>query len=99
LEIANLRVIGKGTLQGVTIEEQSLADADPSRAELESHEVYFDGTHYETSVYDRTELRPGNEIDGPAIVTDADSTVVVQPDHAATIDRYGNIEINRGAGR
>jgi N-methylhydantoinase A len=99
LEIANLRVIGKGTLEGVTIEERSLVDADPSRAELASHEVYFDGTHYDTSIYDRTELRPGNEIDGPAIVTDDDSTVVIQPDHAATIDRYDNIEINRGAER
>lgn len=99
LEIANLRVIGKGRLQGVTIEERPLGDADPSGAELDSHEVYFDGTHYDTPVYDRTELRPGNAIDGPAIVTDDDSTVVVQPDHDATIDRYGNIEINRGEDR
>ncbi|MDL5363352.1 hydantoinase/oxoprolinase family protein [Halalkalicoccus sp. NIPERK01] len=99
LEIATLRVIGKGRLQGVTIEERSLTDADPSGAELDSHEVYFDGEYYDTSVYDRAELRPGNELTGPAIVTDDDSTVVVQPDQAATIDRYGNIEINRGAGQ
>ncbi|KYH24938.1 hydantoinase/oxoprolinase [Halalkalicoccus paucihalophilus] len=99
LEIANLRVIGKGRLQGVTIEERSLGDADPSGAELDTHEVYFDGTHYDTPVYDRTELRPGNELTGPAIVTDDDSTVVVQPDHDATIDRYGNIEIIRGEER
>ncbi|ADJ14021.1 hydantoinase/oxoprolinase family protein [Halalkalicoccus jeotgali] len=99
LEIANLRVIGKGRLQGVTIEDQPLGDADPSDAELAIEEVYFDGEHYDTAIYDRTELRPGNAIDGPAIVTDADSTVVVQPDHDATIDRYGNIEINRGENR
>ncbi|WP_345779798.1 hydantoinase/oxoprolinase family protein [Halosolutus halophilus] len=96
LEIANLRVIGKGTLQGVTIEEQELAGSDPSGATLDTNEVYFGGDHYETPVYDRTELRPGNVITGPAIVTDDDSTVVVQPDHTATIDRYANIEINRG---
>ncbi|WP_122089206.1 hydantoinase/oxoprolinase family protein [Halalkalicoccus subterraneus] len=96
LEIATLRVIGNGTLQGVTIEEQPRTDADPTGAELDSHEVYFNGEYYDTSVYDRAQLRPGNEIDGPAIVTDDDSTVVVQPDHVATIDRYGNIEINRG---
>lgn len=99
LEIANLRVIGRGTLQGVTIEERELVDSDPSDAEIESNEVYFDGSHHETSIYDRTELQPGNELVGPAIVTDADSTVVVQPNHTATIDRYGNIEINRGEGQ
>ncbi|MDQ2052219.1 hydantoinase/oxoprolinase family protein [Natronolimnohabitans sp. A-GB9] len=96
LEIANLRVIGKGSVQGVTIEEEELTDPDPSNAEIDTNDIYFDGDHHETPIYDRTELRPGNELDGPAIVTDDDSTVVVQPDHTATIDRYGNIEINRG---
>lgn len=96
LEIANLRVIGKGLLEGVTIEESEMAGADPSAAEVEQTEVYFDGEYYETPTYDRTALRPGHELAGPAIVTGDDSTVVVQPDHAATIDRYGNIEIQRG---
>ncbi len=96
LEIANLRVIGKGTIQGVTIEEESLTDADPTAAEITTEEVSFDGKQHETRIYDRTELRPGNEIAGPAIVVEDDSTIVVQPDHTATIDRYANIEINRG---
>jgi len=96
LEIANLRVIGKGTMQGVTIDETEPGEADPSAAVIDSSEVYFDGAYHETTIYDRAELRPGNELDGPAIVTDDDSTVVVQPDHAALIDRYGNIEITRG---
>ena len=96
LEIANLRVIGKGTLQGVRIEEETLTDDEASEAAVDTTDVYFDGTHYETSVYDRGRLRPGHEFDGPAIVTDDDSTVVVQPDHAARIDRYSNIEITRG---
>jgi len=96
LEIANLRVIGKGTIQGVTIEEHELSDADPSAAELATSNVYFDGEYHETPVYDRAELRPGNEIAGPAIVVEADSTVVIQPDHVAAIDRYANIEVTRG---
>jgi N-methylhydantoinase A len=40
-------------------------------------------------------MRPGNAIAGPAIVTDDDSTVVVQPDHTAEVDRYANLEITR----
>lgn len=96
LEIATLRVIGKGTLQGVTIDERELSNSDPSAAEVGTNDVYFDGAYHETPLYDRNELRPGNEINGPAIVIDDDSTMVVQPDHTATIDRYANIEINRG---
>ena len=96
LEIATLRVIGKGTLQGITIDEEDLTDADPSAAEIGTDEVYFDGEYRETPLYDRSELRAGNEISGPAIVVENDSTIIVQPDHTATIDRYGNVEINRG---
>jgi N-methylhydantoinase A len=99
LEIATLRVIGTGTLQGVTIEEREPAGTDPSGAEIGTDEVYFDGDDHETLIYDRAELRSGNELDGPAIVTDDDSTVVVQPDHRATVDRYDNLEITRGEDR
>ena len=96
LEIANLRVIGKGEVQGVTIEEQELVGADASNAKVDINDVYFDGDYHETAIYDRAELEPGNQIEGPAIVIEDDSTIVVQPDHTATIDRYANIEINRG---
>ena len=99
LEIATLRVIGKGTLQGVTIDEHDLGGTDPSAAEVGTNDVYFDGAYHETPLYNRTELQPGNEIHGPAIVIDDDSTMVVQPDHTAIIDRYANIEINRGDDR
>lgn len=96
LEIANLRVIGKGTIQGVIIEEHDLTDTDPSAAEVGTKAVYFDGEYHETPIYDRTELQAGNKIAGPAIVIEQDSTIVIQPAHTATIDRYANIEINRG---
>ena len=96
LEIATLRVIGKGTIKGVTIEEMALGESDSSAAQVAMEEVYFDGAYRETPIYDRTELRPGNVVSGPAIVIDDDATVVVQPDHTATIDRFANIEVTRG---
>ncbi|WP_226004950.1 hydantoinase/oxoprolinase family protein [Natrinema salinisoli] len=95
LEIANLRVIGKGTIQGVTLEESDLGGEDASGAEVGTQEVFFDDSYHETPIYDRAQMRPGNAIAGPAIVTDDDSTVVVQPDHTATVDRYANLEITR----
>jgi len=96
LEIANLRVIGRGTIEGVELDERDLEDEDPSGARTGTHEVYFDDRYYETPIYARSELVPGNVLDGPAIVVGDDSTVVVQPDHIARIDRYECIEINRG---
>jgi len=96
LEIANLRVIGKGCIDGVTIQAVEPGDSDPSDARRDTNDVYFDGSYHETPIYDRTELRAGNEVAGPAIVVEDDSTVVIQPDHTATVDSYANLEITRG---
>ena len=99
LEIANLRAIGRGRIEGVTIEAAEAGDSDPSGAHVGTTEVYFDGSYHDTPIYDRTELVAGNEIDGPAIVVEDDSTIVVQPAYTATVDRYANLEITRGDGR
>ena len=96
LEIANLRVIGKGVIEGVSIEASEPGDSDPSHAQVATTEVYFDGSYHDTPIYDRTELAAGNEIAGPAILVENDSTVVVQPAYTATVDPYANLEITRG---
>jgi N-methylhydantoinase A len=96
LEIANLRVIGKGVVEGVSIEATEPGDSDPSHAHVDTTEVYFDGSYHDTPIYDRTALAAGNEISGPAIVVEDDSTVVVQPAYTATVDPYANLEITRG---
>jgi N-methylhydantoinase A len=79
LEIANLRVIGRGLVDGVDIEERPVGGADPSDARTDHREVYFDRGYHETPIYEREALLPGNRIEGPAIVVEDDSTVVVQP--------------------
>ena len=50
-----------------------------------------------TRYYDRSELKAGNRIIGPAIVNQYDSTTVVPPGVDAHVDRYGNIIIEVGA--
>jgi len=96
LEIANLRVIGRGVVDGVELEAREEVGADPSDARTGYHEVYFEEGYHETPVYDRESLAPGNHVEGPAVVVEDDSTVVVQPGHTARVDRYEAIEITRG---
>ncbi|WP_254545233.1 hydantoinase/oxoprolinase family protein [Halomarina pelagica] len=99
LEIATLRVIGRGTIEGVDLEAREVGGEDPSGARTDAHEVYFDDEYHDAPVYDRGALAPGNVIDGPAIVVEDDSTVVLQPDHVATVDRFESLEITRGEER
>ena len=53
-------------------------------------------TEVPTRYYDRAALRAGNRLEGPAIVHQYDSTTVIPPGLAATIDGYGNIVIATG---
>ncbi len=44
-------------------------------------------------IYDRSKLKPGNKIAGPAIVTEMDSTSLILPGHVGYVDTVGNILI------
>jgi N-methylhydantoinase A len=94
LEIANIRVVGRGKIQGVSLQEsEDGAGADASDAIDQRDEVYFDGDWMETSIYIRDRLRPGNVIPGPAVVVQDDTTTVIEPGYRGSVDRYGNILI------
>jgi N-methylhydantoinase A len=94
LEIATIRVIGRGTIKGVTLAESANgAGEDASEAVLRKERVFFGGEWVETPVYDRGGLRPGNVISGPAIVAQDDTTTVIEPGYAGAVDRFGNIMI------
>ncbi|HEX2729003.1 MAG TPA: hydantoinase/oxoprolinase family protein [Rubrobacteraceae bacterium] len=94
LEIATIRVIGRGTIKGVALAESANgASADASGAVLRKEQVFFGGEWMETPIYDRSELRPGNVVSGPAIVAQDDTTTVLEPGYAGAVDRFGNIRI------
>jgi N-methylhydantoinase A len=93
LEIATIRVIGRGQIKGVSLTEgEDGPGPDSSNAALRTESVYFGGWK-ETPVYDRSGLRPSNVVEGPAIVEQDDTTTVIEPGYRGTVDRYGNILI------
>ncbi len=94
LEIATIRVIGRGTIKGVTLAESANgAGEDASGAVLRKERVFFGGEWMETPIYERGALRPGNVVTGPAIVAQDDTTTVLEPGYAGAVDRFGNIRI------
>jgi len=60
--------------------------------------VYFEGGYHKTNIYLMKELKFKHEIQGPAIIMDQLSTILVEPDCTAVISRTGNIKIRVGAG-
>jgi N-methylhydantoinase A len=93
-EIVNLRAIGSGAVPKPELPVGTTGDADASGAVAEEHEIVFKGERLPTKIYDRAKLAPGNRFDGPAIVTEFDSTTVVLPGYAAEVDVNFNILIN-----
>jgi N-methylhydantoinase A len=93
LEIATVRVIGRGTIKGVTLSESANgAGGDASGAVMRTEQAYFGGW-VETPILDRNGLRPGNEVTGPAVVVQDDTTTVIEPGYRGAVDRFGNILI------
>lgn len=92
-EIVNLRVIVLGP--GAEAVELHLeeGDGDPSRAAVAATQIYAEGATHDGTIYDRSKLLAGDRIEGPAIITEVDSTTLVLPGSHATVDSVGNLLI------
>ena len=92
-ELVNLRAVSEGKPTVVRALRVAQGDASPAAAEMVTHEIYVDGGMQEAMLYDRSKLKAGNVINGPAIVLEMDSTTLILPAHEGQVDEYGNILI------
>ena len=95
VEIVNLRLTATGETDKPPIRPLSLADADPSEAFIVQNRVVFEGEALRTDFYRREMLQPGNQIAGPAIVTEFSATTVIPPNFSAVVDAYQNLILTR----
>jgi N-methylhydantoinase A len=93
VEFVNLRAVGVGAVQKIDLPKFEKEGPDAAAAIVEQHRAYFDGSFSSVNVYDRTRLRAGNRIRGPAIVAQMDATTVIYPNHSGEVDEYLNILI------
>jgi N-methylhydantoinase A len=92
-ELVNLRAVARGQMLDLPALELPRGDGNPGAAKLRDHDLWMDGAPHAAAIYDRSRLRAGDIIQGPAIVTEMDSTTLVELGHIATVDRFGNIMI------
>ena len=92
VEVVNLRLTAIGETEKPAILPEPLTDTEVSpSARVGTKPVVFEGAALPTDFYRREALRPGNEIEGPAIITEFSATTVVPPDFRATVDAYRNL--------
>ena len=92
-EFVNLRAVALGKAPDLPAHELPKGNGDPSAAKLRDHTLWMDGAQQPAVIYDRSKLLQGDVIKGPAIVTEMDSTTLIETRHIGTVDRFGNIMI------
>ena len=92
VQMVNLRVAAIGRLPSLMLRQQSRAGSPPPR----SRPVWFPATGVVTAMVKRREyLQPGDPVRGPAIIDALDSTCVVPPGWAGSVDSQGYIRLRR----
>jgi N-methylhydantoinase A len=95
--IATLKLQAIGMRPPVGLKKQPLSSKDPAAALKRKRRVYFKelGGFVETPCYNADLLLHGNVIEGPAIVEETKTTVVVPRGAELTVDAYENYIIRR----
>ena len=59
------------------------------------HFATFSGVPQQTGIYRREDLRPGMDMQGPAVIEELSSTTVVPPQYTLHVDGYENIILRK----
>ncbi|HEY4073131.1 MAG TPA: hydantoinase/oxoprolinase family protein, partial [Herbaspirillum sp.] len=96
VEIVNYRVTGVVVVPQAPLTNPfaGVQAATVAQALLGKTKVYFGETPTDTPVYDRTRLPAGGTVAGPAILLQADTTIILHEGEKAVVDpELGHIEI------
>ncbi|MCR9137709.1 MAG: hydantoinase/oxoprolinase family protein [Alphaproteobacteria bacterium] len=87
--IINLRSAVTGLRPKFDLRTLAPATSGPV-APKSTRSVHFDDRWHETAIHDRLALPVGTQIDGPAILEQPDTTVLIEPGLTGRVDRFGN---------
>jgi len=92
-EVVNFRVDSHSPLPKLAMQELEVGgDAALAPIPVASRQAYFEerGGYVDTPVYQRAVLAVGQEITGPAIIEQPDTTIILIPNQVGRHDKYGN---------
>jgi len=73
---------------------RALAAVPTGEARLGTRRLFADGGWHEASVWRREALAEGARIAGPAVLQQADATIILEPGSAGVVDSLGNLRIS-----
>ena len=96
-EAITIRIIASAKIEKLDmIKLEKGGDKNPKYAFLYSRETTFDdGKSYDTPRYDRIKLLARDIIEGPASITQHNSTTIVPPNYQAEVLDYGDVRVKK----
>jgi 5-oxoprolinase (ATP-hydrolysing) len=93
IEAASVEAIGGGDAAA-----ERAAERDPRKGGLEPAarvRMFCEDAWHETPIFRRDDTRPGDTIDGPAIIAEANATTVVEPGWQARVTELDHLVLTR----
>jgi len=90
VELINLRITIRGITEKPVIDKMPRGSEDPSAALAGRRQAYFDSKFIEVPVFNGLDLVNGNIIQGPAIVVQPTTTILVASDFDLVCDEFNN---------
>jgi N-methylhydantoinase A len=96
VEVTTYRIRAVGTLEKPRRPGSERGDESPGQALVGRRRALHreSGGEFEWTVYDRSKLRAGNRLAGPAIVVEVANTTLVAPGQELAVDELGNLVIS-----
>ena len=92
VELVNLCITMTGSVRRPDYRALPKGSGTPERARKGARKVFFANCGwYDCTCYERSELRAGDVLQGPAIIEAADSTTILPPDWMLRCDHIGNL--------
>jgi len=93
LEIINLRITTVGHVDKTGLQKKQIGEKTSSHALKNKRKIYFEeyAKFVDIPIYDREKLKPGNLIEGPAVIEERITTIVVHPNWNAHVDSFNDI--------
>ena len=94
VEMVNARVFAIGAFERPQLPEiDARGSSDAPLQAKARRQVFFGGAFVDAAIYDVTALRADDEMDGPCVIEDPRSTIVVMPGQIARVDCFRNLTI------
>jgi N-methylhydantoinase A len=95
-EVVNYRVQAAGKLPPLKLTPIQDANGPVNESQISERSALFSSLSpqpIKVPVYAREKLMAGHRINGPAIVEQYDSTIVIWPEQDALVDKFGNLVV------